>query len=201
MREGHILPLLSFLLFVIVTTFTPGPNNIMAMLSANNYGFKKTIKFCLGVGTGFFGIMLLCSYFNLLLKNTIPEIEFYMIIFGSIYMLYLAIKIIFSKEKSKENDDKKINGFYAGMLLQFINPKVILYGITAISTFIIPFYNSNYSLILYSLFLALIGFVGTVCWSLFGSLFQRFLTRYKSQFNIVMALLLLYSAVSIFLEK
>ncbi|MEH6908895.1 LysE family transporter [Neobacillus drentensis] len=191
----------SFLLYVFVTAFTPGPNNIMAMLSANKYGFKRTMKFCLGVGTGFLVIMLLCSYFNLLLKNTIPKIEFSMTIFGSIYMLYLAIKIIFSKEKNKEKDDKKNYGFLTGMLLQFINPKVILYGITAISTFIIPFNNSNFSLIMYSLFLAFVGFAGTVCWSVFGSMFQIFLTRYRSKFNLVMALLLFYSAVSILLEK
>ncbi|MEH7418710.1 LysE family transporter, partial [Neobacillus drentensis] len=98
------MPILTFLLYVFVTTFTPGPNNIMAMLSANKYGFKKTIKFCLGVGTGFCVIMLLCSYFNLLLKNTIPKIEFYMIIFGSIYMLYLAVKIMFSKGNNKESE-------------------------------------------------------------------------------------------------
>lgn len=195
------MPILSFLLYVFVTTFTPGPNNIMAMLSANKYGFKKTIKFCLGVGTGFFVIMLLCSYFNLLLKNTIPKIEFYMTIFGSIYMLYLAVKIMFSKGNNKESDQNSNNGFNTGMILQFINPKVILYGITAISTFVIPFNNSNLNLILFSLFLAFVGFVGTVCWSLFGSLFQKFLTKYKSQFNLVMGLLLLYSAVSIFLEK
>ena len=70
------MPLLSFLLYVFVTSFTPGPNNIMAMLFANKYGFKKTLRFCLGVGAGFFVIMILVSYFNLLLKNFIPKIEF-----------------------------------------------------------------------------------------------------------------------------
>ena len=95
------MPLVSFLLYVFVTSFTPGPNNIMAMLFANKYGFKKTIRFCLGVGAGFFVIMLLCSYFNLLLKNFIPKIEFLMMILGAVYMLYLAIKIIISKNNAE----------------------------------------------------------------------------------------------------
>lgn len=47
------MPLLSFLLYVFVTSFTPGPNNIMAMLFATKYGFKKTLGFCLGVGARF----------------------------------------------------------------------------------------------------------------------------------------------------
>ncbi len=115
-------------------------------------------------------------------------------------MVYLAIKIILSKDDDKNNDENRNNSFFMGMLLQFINPKGILYGITAIATFILPYHNSNFSLIMYSLFLAFVGFVSTFCWSLFGSVFQKFLSKYKSQFNIVMALLLMYSAVSILIK-
>ncbi|MDM5154572.1 LysE family transporter [Bacillus sp. DX1.1] len=194
------MPLLSFLLYVFVTSFTPGPNNIMAMLLANKYGLKKTIRFCFGVGAGFFVIMLLSSYFNLLLKNFIPKIEFIMTILGAIYMLYLAIKIITSKNNDKDNDGDKNNSFLTGMFLQFINPKGILYGITAISTFILPYHTSNFVLIFYSLFLAFVGFMSTFCWSVFGSIFQNFLSKYRSQFNVIMALLLIYSAVSILVE-
>ncbi|MEH7009726.1 LysE family transporter [Neobacillus niacini] len=192
--------LLSFLLYVFVTSFTPGPNNIMAMLFANKYGLKKTIRFCLGVGAGFFVIMLLCIYFNLLLENFIPKIEFIMTILGAVYMLYLAIKIITSKNNDKDNNGDKNNSFLTGMLLQFINPKGILYGITVISTFILPYHTSNFSLLFYSLFLAFVGFMSTFCWSMFGSIFQTFLSAYKSQFNVIMALLLVYSAISILVE-
>ncbi|MGG0453852.1 LysE family transporter [Priestia megaterium] len=194
------MPLLSFLLYIFVTSFTPGPNNIMAMLFANEYGLKKTIKFCLGVGTGFLIVMLLCSYFNILLENFIPKIELFMEILGAIYMIYLAIKIFLSKNDNENNNEDRNNSFFMGMILQFINPKGILYGITAIATFILPYHDSNFSIILYSIFLAFVGFVGTFSWSLFGSVFQKFLSKYRSQFNLIMALLLVYSAVSIFIR-
>lgn len=193
------MSLLSFLLYVFITSFTPGPNNIMAMLFANKYGFKKTLTFCLGVGAGFFVIMVLSSYFNLVLHNFIPKIEFPMMILGAGYMLYLAYKIITSKASAQDDDGGKYNSFLAGMLLQFINPKGILYGITVVGTFILPYYTSNISLLLFSLFLAVVGFMSTSSWSLFGSVFQKFLTKYRTQFNAVMALLLVYSAVSIFI--
>ena len=194
------MPLLSFLLYVFVTSFTPGPNNIMAMLFANKSGFKKTLRFCLGVGAGFFVIMILSSYFNLLLKNFIPKIEFAMTILAAVYMIYLAIKIVTSKNHDKDDEDDKHNSFFSGMVLQFVNPKGILYGITAISTFILPYHTSNFSLLLFSIFLAFVGFLSTITWSMFGSLFQMFLTKYRTQFNLVMALLLVYSAVSILVE-
>lgn len=194
------MPLLSFLLFVFVTSFTPGPNNIMAMLFANEYGLKKTLRFCVGVGAGFFVIILLCSLFNLLLKNFIPKVEFVMSIVGAAYMVYLAIKIMISKNHAKDNARDKNNGFFTGLLLQFVNPKGILYGITVIASFIIPYYNSDFSFILYSLFLAFVGFMATFTWCVFGSLFQKFLSKYRRQFNVIMGLLLVYSAVSILME-
>jgi len=189
----------SFLLYVFVTSFTPGPNNIMAMLFANKYGFKRTLRFCFGVGAGFFIIMLLASYFNLLLHNFIPKIELPMMILGAGYMLYLAIKIVASKNSENDDDAGKYNSFMAGMFLQFVNPKGVLYGITVVGTFILPFHTSNVSLLLFSVFLAVVGFISTSSWSLFGSMFQTFLSKYRNQFNIVMALLLVYSAVSIFM--
>lgn len=173
------------------------PLLIMAMAFANKYGLRKTVGFCIGVSAGFFIIMLLCSYFNLILNSFMPKIEFGMTILGAVYMLYLAYKIAFSKDGGQEKEEDKNNSFLAGMLLQFINPKGILYGITVIATFILPYHDSQLSLLLFAIFLALIGFLSTFSWSLFGSIFQKFLSKYKSQFNIVMALLLVYSAISI----
>ncbi|WP_404321856.1 LysE family transporter [Cytobacillus firmus] len=191
------MSLLSFFLYVFVTSFTPGPNNIMAMVFANRFGLRNTIRFCLGVSAGFFVIMILCSYFNLLLHQFIPKIELIMTIIGVIYMLFLALKIMTSKSDNQNNNDGKQNGFLIGMLLQFINPKGILYGVTVISTFILPYYTSHTSLIFFSIFLAFVGFLSTFCWSVFGSIFQSFLAKYRSQFNVIMALLLVYSAGSI----
>ncbi|UYG95360.1 LysE family transporter [Cytobacillus firmus] len=191
------MSLLSFFLYVFVTSFTPGPNNIMAMVFANRFGLRNTIRFCLGVSAGFFVIMILCSYFNLLLHQFIPRVELMMTIIGVIYMLFLAYKIMTSKSDDQNNNDDKHNGFFIGMLLQFINPKGILYGVTVISTFILPYHTSHASLIFFSILLAFVGFLSTFCWSVFGSVFQSFLAKYRNQFNVIMALLLVYSAGSI----
>ncbi len=43
--EYHQLGALA--LFAFVSTFTPGPNNIMLMTSGANVGFKRTIPICL----------------------------------------------------------------------------------------------------------------------------------------------------------
>jgi cysteine/O-acetylserine efflux protein len=187
----------AFLSYVFVTTFTPGPNNIMAMSNGSYFGYKRAFNFILGVAAGFAVIILLSSYLNLFLFNFTPKIKLLMNIVGLVYMGYLAIKILKSKPKTEGNIDDKTNTFISGMALQFINPKVILYGITVTSSFIIPYYKSNLSLFLFSIFLAFVGFLATSCWAFFGTLFQKFLGQYRTPFNIVMALLLMYSALSI----
>lgn len=191
---------MSFLLYVFVASFTPGPNNIMAMLFAHQHGTKQTLRFCFGVGIGFFTLSLLCSYFNVLLKSFIPTVQLVMTILGASYMIYLAIKILRSNNQSQESENSKHNSVFSGALLQFVNPKGILYGITTTATFIIPFYHSHTSYFLFSAFLGLVGFVSTFCWSLFGSMFQKYLAAYRVQFNLVMAGLLVYCAVSILLH-
>ncbi|MBY3618426.1 LysE family transporter [Acinetobacter sp. CUI P1] len=168
----------------------------MAMTFANQVGLRKTMKFCLGVGTGFLIIILLCCYFNILLKNLIPKIESVMAVIGAVYMLYLAVKIISSKPQDSDAAGVRHNSFIAGMLLQFINPKGILYGITATSTFILTSHSSYFSLLNYSLILTFIGYIGTFSWCLCGSLFKKIISKYRSQFNILMGLLLVYCAVS-----
>ncbi|PFE05924.1 lysine transporter LysE [Bacillus cereus] len=194
------MPLFSFLLFVFISSFTPGPNNIMAMTFANKHGLKKTFTFCLGVSFGFFVLTLLCSFFNIILTSTLPIIEFPLTIFGVAYMLYLAFKTLTSKGNTGGNDEENRNLFLIGILLQFVNPKGILFGLTVVATFILPYYHSYSSFLIYSLFLGMVGLMSTFSWSLFGSIFQKLLLQYRQQFNIVMAILLVFSAVSILVK-
>lgn len=189
--------LIPFLSYVFVVTFTPGPNNIMAMVNANNFGYKRTMQFLLGIFSGFIIIMLLCSYFNLFLCNIMPKVQIFMSILGALFMLYLALKIMISSSSAQQKKNENLNSFSTGIAMQFVNIKVILYGITVISNFIIPYYKSNIALLLFSVFLAFVALISTSCWALFGVLFQKFLTKYEKPFNMAMGLLLIYSAISI----
>ena len=189
----------AFLSYIIVTSFTPGPNNIMSMSNAGRYGFRKSIFFNVGIFFGFLIILALSSIFSITLYSLIPSIKPIMTWIGAIYILWLAWKTYKSTPHSNEKGEKQTNTFLAGLLLQFVNPKVILYGITTISTFIAPYYKSLTTLTGFTVFLALVGFTATCCWALFGSLFQRFLVRNDKAVNTIMALLLVYCAVSLFL--
>ena len=189
----------AFLSYVLVTTFTPGPNNIMSMANASRYGFKKSIQFNIGIFFGFFIIIALCSIFSVALYGLIPSVKPIMTCIGAVYILWLAWKTYQSKPTGESENNKPANTFLSGLTLQFVNPKVILYGITTVSTFIVPYYKSVFVLAGFSALLATTGFVATCCWSLFGSVFQKIFVNNGKLINIIMSLLLLYCGMSLFL--
>lgn len=186
----------AFLSYAFAVTFSPGPNNILSMNNASKKGFKKTMPFILGVFLGFTLIMLATSYFNLILAGLLPQIEHYMKYIGASYMVYLALKILGVNFTKKKDIEANINTFKTGLLMQFLNPKVILYGLTMTSGFIIPYFQ-GLDLFIFSLLLAFIAFIATSSWALFGTLLNHLLSKYNRQFNIFMSGLLIYSAIKI----
>jgi threonine/homoserine/homoserine lactone efflux protein len=177
--------------------YTPGPNNIMSMNNAKNVGFRRGIVFNFGILTGFFFVMILCLFSTTVQYTVVPKIQFPMKIVGAAYLLYLIVKpIIPSKKKEIQSNN---GSFIVGAFLQFINIKIIIYGITAFSSFILPHYNSIPVLVFFAFFLSFVGFTGSICWALFGSLFNMLFNKHNKVLNIIMVLLLLYCAVSLFL--
>lgn len=189
---------LNFISYAIAATYSPGPNNIMSLSNANALGFRKSFPFNLGIWAGFSTVMVLCTIFCNFLADLIPKIRLPMLMLGAAYMLYLAWKTI---RRSSVIEEKPANtGFITGLLLQFINPKIYIYSIVSMEAYILPLYQGNWpALIGFSLLLAFIGFSGTVCWAIFGSAFKLLFSKYAKITNTIMALLLLYCAVSLFI--
>ena len=81
--------------------------------------------------------------------------------------------------------------------MQFVNPKGILFAITIMADFIIPYYASAVIVALFSLLLTAIVFLAISSWAILGLFFQKFLSRYGTVINTVLGLILIYSAISI----
>ena len=185
-----------FLAYVFVTTFTPGPNNIMAMSNAMRYGYKRTIGFLLGMTVGFMIVMLLSGLLNVMLVGLLPQVRFWLNLLGAVYMVYLAIHIVLSKPAEENTIGSDLNSFAAGFMMQFINLKGILYGVTVFSMFIVQTYQNPIIVSLFAPLLAFIGFIAVSSWALGGNIFRKLLHKYNRPFNFVMGTLLIYTAVA-----
>ena len=94
---------------------------------------------------------------------------------GAAYILWLAIHIAFSKP-STENAEQSAS-FLKGFMLQFVNVKIYMFGVTALTGYVVGYMSSFPALLFFELVIATIGTIAT--FSVHSSLFQ-----YSSETNI-----------------
>ena len=193
--EIDFIPLVSF---VVVTTFTPGPNNISSASMGVLYGYRNTLAYLTGITAGFFFIMLLCAYVSSALLKVMPTLEPALRIIGAAYILWLAVGTARASYAFNSTDQPPL-GFKQGFFLQTLNPKVIVYGLTLYSTFLSSAAGSLAVLTAFALVFASTAFCATSTWALGGSAIKRHFhePKLRTLINAVLVLLLVYAAVDL----
>lgn len=191
--------LIAFLSYVIILAFTPGPNNLMSLEESKRVGFRNSFPFMEGLLAGFLILAIATLLFTDNLSTYIPSIEPYLKAAGSAYILYLVWRLFGKSDSEGKNGKSNQQLFLSGLILNLSNLKVMLYFLTGYISFILPTYENFWTALLLGLFLCFAGTCSNLLWASFGSLFKRFFSRYERIVNIVMAILLVYSAVEIWL--
>jgi cysteine/O-acetylserine efflux protein len=190
--------LFSFVLYVIINAFTPGPGSILALNTMTNYGWKRGKPLFFGIFTGYFFVQALCALFIFGLENLINPIMTVLTYAGVIYILWLAYQIAISKPDIKTSE--KQPSFWIGFVLQIVNVKIFLFGITSLTGYVMPYYSSLGLLLFFEMIIAAIGSLATLTWIFFGGLFQKTYFKHFRVINIILALLLLQCAVALLLQ-
>ena len=192
--------ILSMALFWIVAAYTPGPNNVIASFSGFNFGIKKTLPHIFGVTFGFTFLVFLLTIGLVKIFEIFPIIQLSLKYLGSLFLIYLAYKISFSKiekEKKNENPVKFIETF----IFQFLNPKGVLIGIIIVSTYVEHGENYLIYAIQVVLFAFLVSLTSITFWTFVGKYLRKFATNEKfiKYFNYVMSGLLLLSIITFYI--
>ena len=189
------LNITSLLVYCVIVTFTPGPTNIVILSGAYNFGIKKTMEYVYGATMAFVLLLAGSVILSSLLMVVIPRILIVMQVIGAIYMLYLAY-LIYS---AGEADSSPIQAFTftSGFLMQLVNPKVIIFTMTVIPNFVMPYDTSVVGLTIAVAAVTIIAFLAMMTWMLFGAIFKEFLQKYQKAFNLIMGIFLVYSAIMI----
>ncbi|CUU49219.1 LysE family translocator [Clostridium beijerinckii] len=183
----------SFLIYCIIVTVTPGPTNIIILSTVNNWGTRKAMEYTYGATIAFGLLLVISAILNTALMTILPKILFIMQIIGSFYILYLAYQIC--KMDTSKSTAKETATFLSGFLMQFVNPKVVLFTMTVIPSFVMPYYTELSTLMIFVAYITIIGFIAFITWVLFGTIFKAFLQKHQKIVNIIMALFLVYSAI------
>ncbi|MFP3831408.1 LysE family transporter [Chryseobacterium sp. SIMBA_028] len=194
----------SFFIYSVLTALLPGPNNILALNSSMKLGYQKSKTLLLGIYSGFTLVMVLTAFFTEFLLNSYGFFLNYLKYVGAGYLIYLAWSVMFSKPSEigfKQDDpfSSSTENFWKGFLLQLVNIKIIIYGITAFSSFIFPQFKQLWIILVFAFVLSFVGNSATWIWAVAGEKLHKFLKRHYKVVNIIMGILLLYCAVSLFL--
>jgi cysteine/O-acetylserine efflux protein len=192
------MKLLSIMAYVLVSSFTPGPSNISTASMAILHGYKATLKYQFGLALGVFLLMSLSGLFSAALLRIFPALEPILRYLGAAYILYLAFGILKANYSFLEKNGSSL-GMMNGFMLQILNPKLFIYAFSLFGTFLIPATGNFVLIIALAIILAAVSFCATSTWALFGTGIKSQLhnPRLRMVVNVILSLLLVYSAVSL----
>ena len=178
--------------FALVTSITPGPNNIMLTASGANFGFKRTLPHIAGIVAGVAALNLCIGLGLGALFIQFPIMQDTLKVLGSVYLIWLAIKLLrFQYSDNHPNDDAKPFNFWQAFIFQYVNPKAWVMAISANASFSLAGEAYWLSVCFIIFVFAMIGPPSIMVWAAFGQMIRRFLTRpgFLKTFNLVMAFL------------
>lgn len=190
--------LFSFLTYAVINAFTPGPGNILALNTMTNYGWKRGKPLYFGIFIGYFFVQVLCAFFIFGLDTYINPIMIVLTYAGVIYIVWLAYQVAISKPDHKTSD--KQPSMWTGFILQIVNVKIFLFGITALTGYITPYYSSLGMFLFFEVVIVTVGTIATLTWIFFGGLLQKTYIKHYRVVNITLAILLLQCAVALLLQ-
>ena len=192
--------LISLSLFMFVTSCSPGPNNILASYSGFNFGIAKTIPHILGVIFGFTFLVTVMNFGLINIFQKFPIAQEILKYTGSIFLIYMAYKISFSKNNSETSTKNPVK-FIETFFFQFINPKSVIVAVIMVSTYV----EKGQNFIIYSFWVIGVAFffalISITFWTMLGKFLSKFATNEKfiKMFNYVMSFLLLACIATFYL--
>jgi len=194
--------ILATTLFALITSITPGPNNIMLTASGANFGFKRTLPHVAGIICGMMLLNISVGVGLGTLFTQFPVVQQVLRIAGSAYLLYLAYKLLSFSSLGKTADNAKPFSLFEATAFQAINPKAWIMVISANASFSLAGDLYWWSVVMIVTLYMIVGTPSIMLWAGFGQLMKRYLGQpaILRLFNITMATLTALCVVFIWLD-
>lgn len=187
--------------FVLVSSMTPGPNNLMLMASGTNFGFARTGPHMFGVALGFTFMVLVVALGVGAVFTAVPGAMVALKIASTLYLLYLAWRIAVSPPPRLDEADSggRPLSFLQAVAFQWINPKGWTMALTAAAVYV-PADDRVLGALSVTAVVAVMGTPSVVVWAVAGVQLRRLIHRPRAYraFNVIAALLLVGSLYPVF---
>lgn len=193
-----IIDFTPLLAFVFIATFTPGPGNIASAAMGMMYGYRRSLCFLSGIVAGYFMVMTFCAFLSSKLLTFLPEVEPVLRVIGAGYILWMARNTIGATNDVSEGNLSPMC-FRHGFLLQALNPKAVVFGLTIYTTFLAGITGHPLAQLVSTVFFAVLTFCSVSIWALGGVQIQKYLhlEGVRKWIDFILFGLLVYCAVTL----
>jgi threonine/homoserine/homoserine lactone efflux protein len=184
---------------------SPGPSLMVVLGFVSSEGKKSGFSASIGHGIGVFLYALLSTLgLGVLIAHYYNVFTIIQVI-GAFFLLWIAFKIAGNsfksdvKSKAEIEHQNKDNRFFEGFLVAVLNPKIGIFFISLFSQFLSP----DQTIIVHSLMALMAGGIDTLVYCTIVSLASiksasNFLEKYRKEFSLLFAFLLILLAFSLF---
>lgn len=187
----------TFLFYCLVSGITPGPANLCSLSTALKYGKKTALTQWKGLFCGYCIVAVCAVIVTYFIGNAFDSYVRIFAYIGVAYIIMLAFHILKDTESSENNGVLQQGTFLNGFLVQVTNIKVIIFCITALTSFVLPHTSSFLVLLAVGLFLPFTGPIANLVWVFAGVTLQNVFKKHRKIINIIMAFSLVLCALSI----
>lgn len=125
---------LAFVVFVIVSSVTPGPNNLMLVNVGVVRGSRAAARTSLGVSVGWSVQVLVFALGVESAVRAAPGLSDAIDVLGLLYLVWLAVKLLRSHGLGEATP---MHGFLGAIGYQWVNPKAISMSLTTAGLFVV----------------------------------------------------------------
>ncbi|MDJ1156669.1 LysE family translocator [Chelatococcus sp. SYSU_G07232] len=190
--------LISLGIFSVVTSVTPGPDNLMLLASGVNFGLARTLPHSLGISFGFFLLLLAVGAGIGGLLTAWPTLHVALTGISAVCLFYLAYRLALSRSIGNEEARSRPLTFTEAAFFQWVNPKAWVMALSGMALYTdkaSPFLSM---LVVAALF-SLLNWPCVALWATFGTMLRRLLAHAARLrwFNLLMAALMAMSVIPI----
>lgn len=115
--------MLSLFVFVLIATISPGGATALATASGAQFGFRRSIPLITGIAVGLASLAATSAAGLAGLFLALPTFQIVLKSVGSIYLVWLALKIGINGKPNLDARKEKPITFLSGAMLLWLNPK------------------------------------------------------------------------------
>ena len=195
--------LISLIVFTMVVTFSPGPNNVLMAASGIQVGLQRSVPLGVGILTG---IMLIVAVAAIGLGSVVerePALRMAMKVLGSLYLLWLGYKIAHAGAIDLSMADRgQRRAFGAGFANTMLNPKAWTMALSAAAGYSSLASSAWRLMVVIGLVFLITGIANWFLWCGSGKAIARRLRTERAwrTTNMVMGALVALSIIPMWLE-